>query len=90
MCCILYIYIYYALHISRLYLDIQYTYHRFPSSFVIIYMRYGILIILCFVMKNQFSKKKAYRTSERSNTYHLYSISRDIYDLNSIVRVLHR
>ena len=31
---------------------------------------------------NQFSKKKAYRRSERLNTYHLYSISRDIDDLN--------
>ena len=28
--------------------------------------------LYCFVMKNPFSKK-AYRTSERSNTYHLYS-----------------
>jgi len=43
----------------------------------------------CFVMKKK-KKKKAYRTRERLNTYHLYSISRDIYDLNSIIRVLHR
>ena len=30
--------------------------------------------------------KKAYGTSEISNTYHLYSISRDIDDLNSFIR----
>ena len=37
-------------------------------------------------MRNPNFPKKAYRTRERSNTYHLYSISRDIDDLNSFIR----